>query len=118
MRYEWLSEYCLEKPGAEKDFKPEWDAFRYMVGGRMFLMEGGDKHGTPIVTLRLEPLRGDMLRAQYEKIIPGYYMNKTHWNSIYRDGDVPDDLVKSMIDESYRLIFSSLTKKAQREITS
>lgn len=116
MKYDWLEEYCLAKPGTVKDFQPEWNAFRYFVGGKMFVMEGGDKYETPIITVKLDPLRGDLLRQQFKEIIPGHYMNKTHWNSVYRDGAVPDELMKEMIDESYRLIFASLTKKAQKEI--
>ncbi|MDL2217629.1 MmcQ/YjbR family DNA-binding protein [Christensenellaceae bacterium OttesenSCG-928-M15] len=117
MKYEFLSGYCTQKPGATKDFQAEWQAYRYFVGGKMFLMEGGDKEETPIITLKLEPLKGELLRKQYPGIvIPGHYMNKVHWNSIYRHGDVPDELVKECIDESYRLIFSALTKKTQVEI--
>ncbi|MDL2273139.1 MmcQ/YjbR family DNA-binding protein [Oscillospiraceae bacterium OttesenSCG-928-G22] len=116
MNYEWVGDYCLSKPGAVKDNKEEWEAYRYMVGGKMFLMEGGDREGRPILSLKLEPLRGDTARNEYDCVIPGYYMNKVHWNSVYRDGNLPDDVMKSFIDESYNLIFSALSKKKQREI--
>ena len=115
MKYEWLDEFCLAQHGATKDYKLEWQATRYMVGGKMFAIWGGDKEGTPIITLKLEPLHGDMLRQQYKDIIPGYYMNKVHWNSLYLDGDVPDDVVKNMVQESHQLIFKSLSKKLQEE---
>jgi len=69
-----------------------------------------------IITLKLDPLDGDFLRNQYEDIIPGHYMNKQHWNSIYLDGTVPENLMKEMIDKSYHLVLSGLSKKAQREI--
>ena len=118
MKYQWLSEYCLSKKGANKDFKEEWNVHRYMIGDKMFVMEGGDKEGKPIITLKLEPLYGDFLRKQYKEIIPGYYMNKEHWNSVYRDGNVEDEIVKKMIDESYRLILESLPKKTQAEIAA
>jgi predicted DNA-binding protein (MmcQ/YjbR family) len=116
MKYEWLDAYCLSKKGAEKDYKVEWEATRFMINGKMFLMQGGDKEGRPIITVKLEPLYGLQLRNEYKDIIPGYYMNKEHWNSIYIEGDVPDDLVKNMIDQSYSLIFQSLSKKVQKEI--
>jgi len=115
-KYEWLDEYCLSKVGALKDYKPEWDATRYMVGGKMFAMCCSDKHGKPIITLKLDPPFGFMLRQQFDDIIPGYYMNKEHWNSLYLEGVVPDDVVRTMIDESYQLIFQSLTKKLRQEI--
>jgi predicted DNA-binding protein (MmcQ/YjbR family) len=117
MKYEWLGEYCLAKQEAEKDFKEEWQATRYMIRGKMFAMQGGDKEGTPIITSKLEPDFGSFLRSQYKDIIPGYYMNKEHWNSLYLDGDVPDEIVREMADRSYNLIFSSLSKKVQKEIS-
>jgi predicted DNA-binding protein (MmcQ/YjbR family) len=116
-KYEWLDEYCLSQIGATKDFKIEWNATRYMVGEKMFAMCCGDKYDKPIITLKLEPAFGDALRQQYEHIVPGYYMNKEHWNSLYLEGDVPDDIVQTMIKESHQLILKSLSKKAQKEIT-
>ena len=66
MKYEWLDEYCNGKKGVVKDFKVEWQATRYMINGKMFAMQCGDKYGKPIITLKLEPLFGDLLRKQYE----------------------------------------------------
>lgn len=118
MNYPWLDEYLLAKTGTVKDFKVEWDASRYLLGGKMYAMLGGDKEGRPIITLKLEPARGEFLRAQYPAhITPGYYMNKEHWNSLYLEGDVPDDVLRDMADESHRLIFSSLSKKLQKELS-
>jgi predicted DNA-binding protein (MmcQ/YjbR family) len=117
MNYPWLDEYCLSKQGATKDWKEEWQAARYMVGGKMFAMQGDDNTDRPIITLKLIPADGDFLRRQYEDIIPGYYMNKEHWNSVYLDGAVPDEIVRDMIDKSHAILFASLTKKAQKEIT-
>jgi len=114
--YEWLDEYCLSQIGATKDYKLEWDAIRYMVGGKMFAMRTADKEGKPIITLKLEPAFGDLLRQQYEHIVPGYYMNKVHWNSLYLEGDVPDDVVQAMVREAHSIILKSLSKKIQQEI--
>ena len=116
MRYEWLDEYCLNKKGVEKDFKAEWNATRYLIKGKMFIMQGGDKEGIPIITIKCEPSFGRFLRDEYKHIVPGYYMNKEHWNSVYIDGEVLDEVVKQMIDMSYELILTSLSKKAQKEI--
>ncbi len=115
--YDWLDAYMLEKPGAEKDFKEEWNATRYMIRGKMFAMRGGDKYGKPIITFKLEPEFGHLLRQQYEgDIVPGYYMNKEHWNSMYLEGAVPDEVARDMADRSHSLILASLSKKLQREI--
>ncbi len=113
MAYEWLDEYLLSKKAAEKDYKVEWEAVRYMLAGKMFCMMGGDKDGRAIITLKCEPLFGEALRQQYPDIIPGYYMNKLHWNSVYRAGGVPDDVLRQMADMSYDLIRKSLPKKTQ-----
>ncbi|MEL7654750.1 MAG: MmcQ/YjbR family DNA-binding protein [Bacillota bacterium] len=116
MNYPWIDEYCLSKIGAEKDYKPEWEATRYMIRGKMFAMQGGDKYGKPIITIKLSPMDGQVLRSQYKDIIPGYYMNKDHWNSLYLEGTVPDDVVKDMLDQAHELILNSFSKKAQQEI--
>ena len=117
MKYSWLDDYCLAKKGASKEFKEEWHATKYDVGGKMFALQGTDKTTRAIITLKLLPADGDLLRQQYEDIIPGYYMNKVHWNSVYLDASIPDDLLRDMIDKSYMIIFNALTKKAQKAIT-
>ena len=110
MNYSWLEEYCLNKPGAAKEFKAEWGVFLYTVGGKMFLMDGENGSGEPILTLKLEPPNGEIARKVYPCVEPGYYMNKIHWNSISRKGDVPDGVLQKFIDESYRLIVAGLPK--------
>ncbi len=116
MKYEWLSDYCLSKKGAEKEYKPEWEVYRYMIRGKMFVMQGNDNTGKEIITVKLDPMHGEMVREKYKDIMPGYYMNKVHWNSIDLNGDVPDDIVKEMLDESYTLIVNGLTKKEREMI--
>lgn len=68
------------------------------------------------ITLKLQPLEGEFLRNEYEDILPGYYMNKTHWNSVKADGNVPDDLLKDLVDKSYTLVLKGFSKKRQQEI--
>jgi predicted DNA-binding protein (MmcQ/YjbR family) len=116
MKYEWIDEYCLSKKGAQKDFKVEWNVTRYLIGGKMFAMQGGDKNKKAIITLKCEPTFGQLLREEHEDITPGYYMNKEHWNSVYLDGDVPDEILKQMIDMSYELVLNLLSKKKIKEI--
>ncbi|MDR1984023.1 MAG: MmcQ/YjbR family DNA-binding protein [Prevotellaceae bacterium] len=116
MKYDFIQEYCLSKKGAEEDYKKEWDAIRYMIRGKMFAMVGNDNLNLPIISVKLEPEYGIELRDKYNDIVPAYYMNKIHWNSLYLNGNVPDEILKKMLDHSYELIFSSLSKKAQKEI--
>ena len=98
MRYTWLDEYLMAKPAVTKDFKKEWNWIRYFIGGKMFAAVLLNTDGKPYyINLKLKPVEGDLLRQQYEDIVPGYYSNKQHWNSIKPDGAVPDDLLKEII---------------------
>lgn len=116
MKYPWLDEYVMNKPGVTKNTE-NWNWIRYMIGGKMFLAVCLDDNDKPYyITLKLEPLEGEFLRQQYEDIIPGFYMNKVHWNSIRPDGKVPDDLLKELTDKSYNLILGSFSKKKQHEL--
>ena len=117
MQYDWLDEYLLPKPGVTKDFQADWNWIRYHVGGKMFAAVCLDDADKPYyITLKLEPLEGEFWRGQYEDVIPGYYMNKLHWNSIRAGGAVPDGILRDMLDKSYNLVLCGLSKKKQREI--
>lgn len=117
MKYPWFDDYCLAKSGATKDYKAEWEAERFFLGDKIFCLKYADKSGKPIISLKCEPAFGHMLREQYAPhIVPGYHMNKEHWNSVYIDGDVPDGILKQMIDMSYSLVLASLTKKRRQQL--
>ena len=117
MKYHWIDEYLMSKPGVTKDFKEEWGWIRYKIGEKLFTAVCLDPDGRPYyITLKLEPAEGDFFRQQYEDIIPGYYMNKTHWNSVRADGHVPDAVLKELLEKAYRLVLGSLSKKKQQEI--
>ncbi len=117
MKYPWIEEYLLMKKGVEKDFQPDWQWIRYKIGGKMFCAICLGEDGKPYyITLKLAPAKGDALRQLYRDILPGYYMDKVHWNSVKPDGTVPDDLMKEMLDEAYTLVLQGLTKKKQKEI--
>lgn len=116
MKYQWFDQHCLSKKGVEKDYKVEWEVTRYLIAGKMFAMQGGDKEKKPIITLKCEPSFGKALREKYQDIVPGYYMNKQHWNSVYLEGNVPDEVLQEMVDMSYGLVLGSLSKKVQQQI--
>ena len=117
MKYQWIDEYLMKKTGVTKDLKEEWNWIRYMIGGKMFAAILLDWENQPYyINLKLDPSEGDFLRQQYEDIIPGYYSNKQHWNSIKPDGEVPDWLMKEMLDKSYALVLHGFSKKKQQEI--
>ena len=118
MKYEWIEEYLMKKAGVTKDFQEQWNWIRFYIGGKLFAaICRDDETNEPVyITLKLEPVEGEIYRKEYEDIIPGYYMNKVHWNSVKADGNVPDDVVKDLLDSAYTVVFESLSKKRQREI--
>ena len=119
MKYTWLKNHLLSKKGTVKEYHDIFGVDRYLVAGKMFAMWGGDKTERPIITFKLDPHNGEVLRERFTNvIIPGYYMNKIHWNSAYLEGGIPDEVLCSMADESYAIIFASLPKKTQQALLS
>ena len=118
MKYNWIDTELLQKPSVTKDLQAEWNWIRYHIGGKMFAAVClDDVTGKPVyITCKLDPAEGDFLRRQYKDIIPGYYMNKVHWNSVKADGNVPDALLREMLEKSYRLVLGSFSKKKQRAL--
>jgi predicted DNA-binding protein (MmcQ/YjbR family) len=107
--------HLLSKPGAveERPFAPETPVFKVM--GKMFAYTS-PQSVPPSVTIKLEPLHGQLVRSMYDAVLPGYHMNKEHWNTIQLDGSLPLDLVKEWIDESYTLVVSKLPLAAKHQL--
>lgn len=72
-------------------------------------------NGKDIVNLKCEPMEADFLRNTYSGVIPGYHMNKVHWNTVYLDSDVPEDEIKRMTDSSYALTMK-IPKKSKKQL--
>lgn len=121
-KYEWLDAYLLSKTGAVKDYKLEWKWWRYQVGGKLFAAtcQPGPEHKgydcRELLTLKCDPGRSELLRAEFPDIVPGFYCDKRHWISVFLDGEVPEDVLRDLCDSSYRLVFEKLTKKLQRDL--
>lgn len=122
-RYNWLDDYLLSKPGVTKDFKEEWQWLRYQVGGKLFaaMMHPSEKYDPAyaqkdLLNLKCDPLLSDMLRKAHEEVLPGFYSDKRCWNSVNLEGNLSDEQLKQMCDDSYQLVFEKLTKKLQKEI--
>ncbi len=112
-----LREYCLSRKAAAEDTPFGEDTLVFRVMGKIFGLMGID---TPDdqparINLKCDPNLAIILRQIYPTVLPGYHMNKTHWNTIVCDGTIPDDEILTMIDDSYDLIVASLTKK-QRDL--
>jgi len=106
----------LAKPHAveETPFGPE--VLVYKVGGKMFALLTVEE--VPVrMNLKCDPGRALDLRDRYEAIIPGYHMNKKHWNTLALDQTLPVDLIRELIGHSYGLVFAALPRKARAGLT-
>ncbi len=117
MNIEDIRDYCLSKKGVEEclPFGPETLVFKVM--GKLFLLVGMDSQPLQF-NVKCQPDKAIELRENYTCVIPGFHMNKQHWNSIICDGSANDKLIKGWIDDSYNLIVDSLTKKLKQELMS
>ncbi len=111
MNVEEVRAYCLAKKGTEESFPFDEETLVIKVMNKMFALvslEDGSK-----VNLKCDPDRAIELRERYAEIVPGWHMNKKHWNTVTFNQSLPDELVKELIDHSYNLVVASLPKKVQ-----
>ncbi|HEY1918924.1 MAG TPA: MmcQ/YjbR family DNA-binding protein [Streptosporangiaceae bacterium] len=91
----------------EQPFGPEVDV--YKVAGKMFAILAAGAT-PPTVALKCEPGLAIHLRQAYEAVIPGYHLNKQHWNTVILDGSIPPDEITEMIEHSYQRVVAGLPK--------
>ena len=118
--------YALAKPFTAIDYPFGEDVKVFKVKGKMFatlaLGTGKEKDtegkmsGYFCMNLKCEPSEAEMLRDIFPSIIPGYHMNKAQWNTVIFDGSVPQGEIERMIDNSFNLVVSKMTKKDQQSI--
>jgi predicted DNA-binding protein (MmcQ/YjbR family) len=114
MNIESLREYCISKKGVEECFPFNEDTLVFKLLGKMFLMT--DLVDDLWICIKCDPEKAIELREQYPFVMPGYHMNKKHWNTIKIDEQISDQLYFGWIDESYELVKKSLSKKLQSEL--
>jgi len=115
MTHEALDKYCLSKKGALKEYPFDKYVAVYKVGGKMFALKK-DTEEPLRLNLKCDPLYALELRSIYSSVIPGYHMNKKHWNTVICDAEVDEESLKEWIDDSYDLVFGSLSKKERMKI--
>ena len=102
MNIEILREYCLNKPDVTESFPFGDDTLVFKLKGKIFALV--NLEGDLSINLKCEPSFALELREKYSSVIPGYHMNKIHWNTVLLDGTIPDKEIFSWIDHSYNLI--------------
>jgi predicted DNA-binding protein (MmcQ/YjbR family) len=115
MNIEELRSFCISKKGVEEGFPfgPETIVFKVM--GKVFLIANMDQHPLEF-NVKCDPEKAVELRERYTCVIPGYHMNKKHWNTVIADGSVNATLLQDWITDSYNLVVSKLPKTAQQEL--
>jgi len=114
MNIEEIRNYCLSKKQAIEGLPFGDDTLVFKVKNKMFALM--NLEGELRINLKCDPDEAMRLREEYDAVMPGYHMNKKLWNTVVIDGRITDDLLKSWIDESYRLVVQKLPEKDRREL--
>jgi predicted DNA-binding protein (MmcQ/YjbR family) len=114
MHIEQIREYCLSKKGATESFPFDENTLVFKVGNKIFLLVGLQNFDS--FNVKCDPEKAIILREEYTEIIPGYHMNKKHWNTVFINGKLTIKQLEEMIDHSYDLVLKSLPKQIQNEI--
>jgi len=103
MNIETLQQYCLSKPGVEETLPFGPDTLVYKVNGKVFLLTGLDSEDFRF-NVKCDPDKALELREEFPCVLPGFHMNKKHWNTIVVDGSASSQQLKEWIDHSYDLV--------------
>ena len=106
MNHKTVEEYILSMPNALLDYPFGKEVAVYKVNDKMFALiaEGSD----PVrLSLKCDPQLAKLLREKYESVLPGYHLNKKHWNTLILSGQLDDEEVKDLIRHSYLLVTES-----------
>jgi predicted DNA-binding protein (MmcQ/YjbR family) len=110
-----LFSYCLTKTGAFEDYPFGPDVIVIKVAAKIFALLS-NRDGVVNLSLKCNPELSEVLRSEYKSIIPGYHLNKRHWNTLLLDGSIPETEVRSLIDHSYDLVAKSLSGEARKRL--
>ena len=112
MNIEELRDYCITKQSVEESFPFDEKTLVFKVLGKVFLLT--DIESNPLqFNVKCDPEMAIHLREKHSCVLPGYHMNKKHWNTIICDGSMSHSELKKWIDHSYELVYASLPKKVK-----
>jgi predicted DNA-binding protein (MmcQ/YjbR family) len=106
--------YCISKKGVTEEFPFDSNTLVFKVCGKMFALTDVDMFES--INLKCDPEEAVLLREQHPAVVPGYHMNKKHWNTIVMDGAVGDHLLMQWIDHSYDLVVQKLPKALKEQL--
>jgi predicted DNA-binding protein (MmcQ/YjbR family) len=108
MNIEEFREYCLQKKFVTESFPFDKTTLVFKVKGKMFALT--DTEDVFSINLKCDPEKAIDLREHYPCVLPGYHMDKRHWNTVMMDGTVDDRILKEWIDHSYDLVLKKIKK--------
>ncbi len=114
MNIEEFRKYCLSLKGVIEEFPFGEETLVFKVMGKMFALTGLD--GDFSINLKCDPDLAIELRERYPAVLPGYHMNKKHWNTVVIDGSVPNKLIYEWTEHSYRLVVDQLPKTLKNKL--
>jgi len=116
MNIEEFRDYCLSKKGVTESFPFDEQTLVFKVMGKMFALSGLEQQPSK-ANLKCDPEKSILLREEYDGlIIPGFHMNRVHWNTVALEMNIPHQLLLELIDHSYILVVNTLTKKLKEEL--
>lgn len=107
----------MARPEAAEDFPFGPDVYVYKIKGKMFATLG-TAQGVARMNLKCDPDEALFLRDMFDAVLPGYHMNKTHWNTVLLDGSIPRGEIERMIDRSYGLVVKKLPRADRTHLES
>ncbi len=110
-----LRKLCLSFAGAEETFPFGAETSVFKIEGKMFALSQLDADSLR-VSVKCEPRLAEALRGAHPEVIPGYHLNKRHWNTVIIGGSLADEAVRAMIDDSYDLVVSKLPASKRRAL--
>ncbi|MEX2601826.1 MAG: MmcQ/YjbR family DNA-binding protein [Balneolaceae bacterium] len=108
-------EYCLTFDAVTEEFPFDENTLVFKVHGKMFALCDVDEFES--INLKCDPDRALLLREEYPEVRPGYHMNKKHWNTVSMKGDLPEELIREWVRDSYWLVVTNLPKKLREELS-
>ncbi len=103
MDHKTVEEYVLSMPHAVREYPFGEGVAVYKVNDKMFALIPEGK--VPVnISLKCDPQLSNVLREKYESVMPGYHLNKKHWNTVVLSGQLPWDEIQGLIRHSYQLV--------------
>lgn len=115
MDIELFRDYCLGLKGSTEDLPFDEDTLVFKVGNKMFALCSLKNFNS--INLKCDPQLAIELREKYSDVLPGYHMNKKHWNTIVINSSVSDKTILEWTRMSYQLVVSGLPKKIRESLT-